>query len=107
MTTTREIKEGMQEQGEDEVIVYTLTVPTSWGTSPTSPSAKIYSYDSGTRTYTDVTSTKMSGSASVVGQVITLPAVTGLVDGTTYRVEIKWTDTGNTFEPYAWIKGVR
>lgn len=103
-TTVREIKEGIQEQGTEEIIVYTLTVPTTWGV-PASPSAKIYSYlDS---TYTDTSSTNMSGSASVNGQVITLPSVTSLVEETLYRVEVKWTSSGNTFEAYAWIRAKR
>lgn len=104
MAESREIKEGIQEQGSDEVITYTLTVPTTWGT-PASPSASIWTYVDGA--YTDVTTTKMSGSASADGQVITLPSVTSLVAETMYRVEIKWTSSGNTFEAFAWIRAKR
>lgn len=104
MTAKREIKEGLQFQGVDETIVYTLTT-TPWGSSPGTLSAKVYSIaSSGTRT--DVTATVMpSGSPSAVGDVISLPALTALTNGVLYRVEVKFTCSGNVFEPYAYIKG--
>lgn len=104
-TIPREIVEGMQLQGEDETIVYQLTT-TPWGSSPTSTSAKIFR-QAGGETYTDVTSTNMTGSTSVTGDVITLPAISGLTDGVMYRVEVKFTSSGNIFEAYAYIKGER
>jgi hypothetical protein len=100
----REIEQGLQYQGEDESVVYTLTT-TSWGNDPGSPSAKIFTYIGGT--YTDVTSTIMTGSASASGNVITLPAIASLVDGTMYRVEVQFILSGSTFEAYAWILGQR
>ena len=104
MTAKREIKEGQQPHGADESIVYTLTT-TPWGSSPGTISAKVFSIaSSGART--DVTATVMpSGSASAVGDVISLPAITGLTAGTLYRVEVKFTCSGNVFEAYAYIKG--
>ena len=104
-TIEREIIEGTQLQGEDETIYYKLTT-TPWGSTPTSTSAKIYS-QAGGETYTDVTSTKMTGSTSVSGDVITLPAISGLTAGVMYRVEVKFTSSGNIFEAYAYIKGER
>jgi len=98
MATSREIKEGIQYQGSDEEIAYTLTT-TNWGSSPTSTSAAIYSLSGDT--YTDVTTGAMSGSTSVTGDVITLPKISGLTVGTTYRVEVQFTITGNVFEAYA------
>lgn len=104
MTAAREIREGRQVQGVDESIVYTLTT-TPWGSSPGSISVKVYTMSpSGTRT--DVTSTVMpTGSASAVGDVISLPALKLLTAGTLYRVEIKFTCSGNIFEAYAYIWG--
>jgi hypothetical protein len=104
MTAKREIKEGQQPQGVDESIIYTLTT-TPWGSSPGTISVKVYSIaSSGART--DVTSTVMpTGSASAVGDVITLPAMTALTAGTLYRVEVKFTCSGNVFEAYAYVKG--
>ena len=101
---SREITEGRQTQGEDETIVYTLTT-TPWGSSPGSLSAKIYSVSGDT--YTDVTATNMTGSASATNDVITLPAVHSLAAGTLYRVEVVFTCSGNTFEAYAEIMGER
>lgn len=101
MSNLREIKEGLQYQGEDETVVYTLTT-TPWGSSPSSPSAKIYEVDGDT--FTDVTSTCMSGSASAVNDVITLPAIANTTAGTDYRVEIAFTCSGNTFEAFAELK---
>lgn len=103
MTRAREIREGMQYQGVDEQIIYTLTT-TPWGSSPSSVSAKIYSI-AGNGTRTDVTSTCMSGTCSVNGDVITLPTILSLSDGTLYRIEVKFSCSGNVFEAYAYIKG--
>lgn len=104
MTDKREVQQGKQPQGADESIIYTLTT-TPWGSSPGSISVKVYSISSnGTRT--DVTATVMpAGSASAVGDVISLPALTGLTPNTLYRVEVKFTCSGNVFEAYAYIQG--
>jgi hypothetical protein len=104
MSTRREIKEGMQYQGADETIVYTLTT-TPWGSSPGSVSAKIFEVDGDT--YTDKTSTNMTGSASATGDIITLPAIHSLVAGTLYRVEVAFTCSGNIFEAFAYINAER
>lgn len=101
MATSREIDEGVQVQGSDEQIVYTLTT-TNWGSSPSSPSAKIYSRSGDT--YTDTTATNMpTGTASATGDVITLPKIVSLTAGTEYRVEVQFTISGNIFEAYARI----
>lgn len=108
MTSVREIKEGRQEQGIEEEITYTLTVPTSWGVPTTdAPTVKVYSYTS--QTYSDVTSTVIpAGSASVTDQVITLPEIKSLTEGITYRVEVKFnTSGGNVLEAYAWLEAKR
>jgi len=88
-------------QGTDESIVYSITT-TLWGSSPTSVEVKAYDVTGGIRT--DVSATVLSGSASTVGDVITLPAVTGLTAGKAYRIEVKFTSGGNTFEPYIEIE---
>ena len=106
MATSREAIESPYLQGEDEILAYLVTT-TPWAASPTSPTVKIFSYDLTTDAYTDVTATKMSGSASVSGDVITTPAVTSLTAGTRYRVEVKFVVSGNTFETYFWILGER
>jgi len=106
MSSKREIAEGVQEQGEDEEIIYTLTIPASWGTPTGSPTIKGYSYDVTTGTRTDVTSTIMPvGTGSIAAQVITLPKVKSLTAGVTYRIEMKFTiSEGGVREAFAWIK---
>lgn len=98
MSNLREIKEGLQYQGADETVVYTLTT-TPWGSDPDTVSAKIYSVVGDT--ITDTSSTNMTGSATATGDVITLPAIKALVAGTYYRVEVKFTCSGNIFEAFA------
>lgn len=88
-------------QGDSETIVYSITT-TSWGSSPTDVVVKAYEVTGGTRT--DVTDDVLSGSASVAGDVISLPAVTGLTAGKGYRIEVKFSSGGNTFEPYLEIQ---
>lgn len=108
MANRREILEGRQEQGAEEEITYTLTVPATWGTPTGTPTVKAYTYsvDVG---YTDVTATVIpAGSASVNGQVITLPEIKSLSDGVYYRIEIKFNTTeGDVKEAFAWLDGVR
>ena len=104
MSNIREIKEGLQYQGEDETLVYTLTT-TPWGSTPSATAAKIYAVDGDT--LTDKTTTQMSGATSVLGDVITLPEVTALVAGTLYRVEIVFTCSGNVFEAFAELQAER
>jgi hypothetical protein len=85
-----------QSQGVDEEIVYSITT-TAWGTGPSSVSFKVYD-DSAD--FADVTSTVCPGSASVVGDVITLPKLKALTPNHIYRVEVKFTAGGNVWEPY-------
>lgn len=103
-SSSREAKESPVHQGADEILAYSITT-TPWVAAPTSPTAKIFSYVDDT--YTDVTATNMSGSASVSGDVITTPTVTGLTAGTMYRVEVKFAVSGNTFEVWFWLQGER
>ena len=100
MPNIREWKESPFYQGEDETVAYTLTVPTSWGTATlTSITCTLYEDPDGANT--DVSSTKLSGSASASGQVITTKALTGLTAGTKYRLDTKFTTSeSNTLEAY-------
>jgi hypothetical protein len=108
MSNIREIAEGRQEQGVDEEITYTLTVPATWGTPTGTPTVKAFSYSSA-GAYTDVTSTVMPvGSGSIASQVITLPELKLLTEGVMYRVEVKFnTSEGDVKEAFAWIDAVR
>lgn len=92
---------GKYTQGNDKTIIYSVTT-TPWGSTPTNVSVKAYDVTGGTRT--DVTSTVLSGNATVVGDVITLPALTGLTAQKRYRIEVQFDSGGNTFEPYIEIE---
>ena len=104
MTQTREILEGPQEQGAEEIVTYTLTVPTTWGTPTGTPTVKAYSYID--QAYTDVTSTVIPTNApTVASQVITLSPLKLLTVGVLYRVEVLFaTSEGNTFEAFGWVQ---
>jgi len=100
MTVSREVKESKLLQGADEKIAYQLTT-TPWGSTPTSVSVKCYDVTTGART--DVSSTNLSGSATVAGDVITCPTLQSLTAGSWYRLEIQFVSGGNTWEAYAII----
>lgn len=103
MTNSRSVVEGQLVQGVDEAIAYTLTT-TPWGSSPGSVVVKAYDMTTGG---TDVTTTKLTGSASASGDVITLPRLAGLVEGHLYRIEVKFVCSGNTFEAYIQVRAER
>ena len=94
---SREVRESPITQGKDEQVAYTLTT-TPWGSTPTSIAVTIANSAG-----TDTSSTNLSGSASAVGDVITTPKVISLTSGEVYRMEIKFTCSGNIFEPYVII----
>lgn len=93
----REFFESPIEQGINEVIAYRFYT-TPWGTAPSAGSAKIYDPEG-----VDVTSTNLSGIVVIAGDLFTTPAVTGLLKNKTYRLAVKFTCSGNIFEPYAQI----
>ena len=98
---TREVKEGPQPQGTDEKIPYTITT-TPWGSSPTLVGVVAYDVTDGSRL--DVSSQVLSGAGSALGDVVTTPIVQSLVVNHIYRIEVKFTAGGVTFEPYFIIK---
>lgn len=100
MNNVREVAEGVQFQGEDESIAYTVDV-TAVGSSPSSVAVVVKNMTDGTI----VTPTVMpSGSTSVSGNVITLPALKLLTAGVLYRVEVKFTVSGNILESYFYVQ---
>ncbi|MFQ5435377.1 MAG: hypothetical protein ACE5FD_10920 [Anaerolineae bacterium] len=102
MPENREVTEGLQYQGEDEKIAYTIST-TPWGSSPTSISAVVKDVSNAA---TDVTGTVMpTGSPSAAGDVITLPLLQALTAAHLYRVEVKFTCSGNTFEAWFYVQG--
>ena len=103
-TSIRDILEGEQVQGTTEEVTYTLTFPSTWGT-PTSPSATVYSINETTGALTNVTATVMpTGSASVSGQIVTLPEMKSLTADVLYRVVISVTSGTNVFTAKAHVR---
>lgn len=100
-SNSREVLEGVQYQGADESIAYTLDV-TAVGSSPSSVSVVVKDVTNSAT----VTATVMpTGSASVSSNVITLPALKLLTAGVLYRVEVKYTISGNILESYFYVQG--
>lgn len=95
----RQVKERDIVQGEDEKIIYSIDT-SPWGGAPASPTVTVKNLT----TNVDVTNTVTSGGASVAGDVIALPLIQSLVAGNTYRVEVKYSSAGNTFETWFQIQ---
>jgi len=98
----REVIEGLLLQGADEQIAYTITT-TPWASTPTVTGVVAFDITDGK--WIDVSATVLSGVASVLGDVITCPILKSLSEGRMYRIEVKFTASGNTFEPYFVVKG--
>lgn len=101
MTTpvSREAKGSPFLQGGDEILAYTIDT-TPWG-----------GYSSGVsnvlkdKAGTDVSGTRLQGSPSAVGNVITTSQVKSLsASESPYRMEVKWVYNGNTYESFAEIR---
>lgn len=100
----RIFRESPWEQGADEGVVYTVTIPTTWGTAAlTSITCKLYEDPNGTNT--DRSATMLTGSASASGQVITTQRIAGLTVDMDYRLEVKFTTAeGNVLEAWGIIR---
>lgn len=103
MAISREVREGKQNQGVDESIAYTITT-TPWGGTPSSVSVVVKDV-SDPAAPSVVTATVMpTGSASVAGDVITLPALKLLTAEHLYKVEVMFTSGGNVLECYLMVE---
>ena len=98
--------EGVQYQGVDEKIPYNLDTSNQPGTTRTSLQVKAYQYTP-PNTYTDVTSTIISGTPAASGTDIGF-VVHALTAGVLYRIETKWTnEDGGVFEAWGEIQAER
>lgn len=95
-SNVREVAEGIQYQGEDESIAYTVDV-SAIGSSPSSVSVVVKDVTNGTVVTATVMPTNVP---SVDGDVITLSPLKSLTAGVLYRVEVKYTLSGNVLENY-------
>lgn len=99
MTATRKFKNTPIDQGEDEIVAYTVDTSVWPGTGDPGTITVVIKDRDGT----DQTATNLSGSASNSGDVITTPVVTGLkTGGSPYQLEVQWVKQSNTLE--AWGK---
>ena len=96
----RVFKESPIYHGVREKRAYQLTVPTSWGTTPTSPTATMINAAG-----TDISSTALSGAASVASQVITLPYIEDdiLTAGQTYELRVAFLIGSNELEAFGYV----
>jgi hypothetical protein len=104
MAEVREMNESGLGQGVDEELVYVLDV-SPWGEDPGDVQVTVYDITGGA--YADVSEDVLTGEASVTGNEITLPALSGLEANHRYRLEVKFTIGANTFEAWCMIKGER
>ncbi len=96
MAVPRKVKESPLRQGIDEQIMYQVTT-TPWGSSPSAVAVAAYDITTGRD---DVSAAVLSGAASVLGDVITTPVVKSLTVDHRYRIEVKFTCSGNILETY-------
>ena len=99
-----DVREGVKTQRQDETLAYAITT-TPWGTSPGSVTCELW--DITTTLEVDVSSTKLTSSTSVTGDVITTKKVTDLVKDHRYRLDVSFVANGNTWVVPVIIKGVR
>lgn len=92
------ITEGVKEQTVAEEVAYTLDVSKYPGTGdPSSVAVTVIQVGSGT----DVTATVMpTNSPTVSGNVITMSLLKLLTAGRSYHVRVKFTRSGNIFQPH-------
>lgn len=104
MAIKREINESPIPQGESERVSYTLDT-TPWGGSPDNVTVAVYDYSERIMDDdTDVTDDVMpANDPSVDDNIITLSAIENLIPGVRYRVNISWTNSGNTLSTYCYI----
>lgn len=103
MADSRSIIGGIRRwQGPDEEITWTLDV-THVGTA-TGALSNLSMTVTDEETDTDVSAAVTSGAMSAAGQVITLEAISGLTENTTYRVDVQFDKDGHTLGVRFWLE---
>jgi hypothetical protein len=92
-------KESPLYQGVDEQIAYRL-LTTPWGSTPSGAAVVLKDHNN-----VDVSASCLSGLPSTSGNYITTPIVQNLTAGNKYRLEIKFTISGNVAEAWGEIWG--
>ena len=98
MASQREVKESPVDQGTVDGRVYSF----EWelNGTPTSPVVTLFDLKAGA----DVTSTKLTGAASVSGTKVLTPKVSGLAAGSEYRLTCQVTIDGNALSAFCIIE---
>lgn len=100
-----EVAEGVQPQLAAEQVPYQIDVSAwcaAWGAAPAEVVCTLYDV-SDDAAWVDVSQTKLAGSASVVGNVITTPRVQALTVGCRYRLQVQFELAGGTYIAYVRI----
>lgn len=97
----REVLEGIQVQGVNESILWSVDT-SPWGGTPTSPSHDIFDIEDMS---TSLKATLMPGTPSVSGDNVVLPALSGISTDVTYIVTVRFATGGNTLEGYFRVRG--
>lgn len=101
MNSILEIKEGIQRQTSDEIIIYDITT-TNWMSSPTVGTVVVYDESDDDAVVTnDVMKT---GSHIDSGDVITLKPLSALVLDHFYRIEVQFSVGSSTYECFFKVK---
>ena len=103
MKSSREVVEGIQTQGVNESISYSVNT-LNWGGTPTSPDFDVFDEEDDS---TSLKASLMSGTATISGNYVVLPHLSGLSDGVIYRVFFQFTSGGNVFEGFFRVRGER
>ena len=109
VTYSRKIRESPLFIGKNEVIPYTLTFSgfdPAAVTTLTSPTCTLFDITSG-EPGTDVSGTKLTGTASFSGVIMTLKLISGLADGSRYLLRCQGQGGGGTYELWAEVIGER
>jgi hypothetical protein len=104
MKNQRVITQGDLDQGVLERVVYTCTIPATWGTPVT---ATFTAYDITTGDPANVSAAVLAGAGTVVGSEITTPAVHSLTLNHRYELHGTFTTATSTLDFIIPIKATR
>jgi hypothetical protein len=104
MKTQRVITQGELDQGVLERVVYSCTIPETWGTPIT---ATFTAYDITAGDPVNVSGAVMTGAGAVVGSEITTPAVHSLTLNHKYEIHGTFTTAVSTLDFIIPIKATR
>jgi hypothetical protein len=96
-----EVLEGLQPQGVNESVNWAVAT-TNWGGSPSGPDYDIFDEDD---LATSLKPSLMPGTATVSGDDVILPTLSGLTARVIYRITVSFTSGGNDLECYFRVKG--